>query len=145
MLLDSIVLFVLFIIAVVAAERDSGAFFVVFIGFGYLAVRNYLEKQKLAAAMQEFAKRVRGLELNQMKLQGVAAPKPAAGEAVAPPPQPTPAPVPAAQQPYRAPTPPSPEVPKAIPVPVTPAQPSPTIARPVAQPVAPPPFPATAA
>src|SRR5438270_13111475 len=85
MLLDSIVLFVLFVIAVVAAERDGGAFFVVFIGFGYMALRNYLEKQKLAAAMREFANRVRGLELNQMKLQGLAIPKPA--DVAASPPQ----------------------------------------------------------
>jgi len=39
MLLDSIVLFVLFVIAAVAGERAAGGFFVVFIGFGYLALR----------------------------------------------------------------------------------------------------------
>src|SRR5256885_11394201 len=87
MLLDSIVLFVLFVIAAVAAERDSGAFFVVFIGFGYLALRSYLLRQKQDAAQQDFAKRLRGLELNQMKLQGLAPSKPPISEAVAPPPQ----------------------------------------------------------
>src|SRR3954462_5173575 len=106
MLLDSIVLFVLFIIAVIAGEREAGGFFIVFVGFGYLAIRNYLERQKLAAAMQDFAKRVRGLELNRMKLRGLAVPKPA--DAVAPPASvPVPA-QPAAQQPYRPPTSPQP-------------------------------------
>src|SRR5437870_1892028 len=99
MLLDSIVLFVLFIIAVVAAEHDGGAFFVVFIGFGYLALRTYLIRQTHERIIQDLAKRLRGLELNQMKLQEHAAPKPA--DVAAPPPQPVP--VPAAQQPYRPP------------------------------------------
>src|SRR4051812_26372411 len=99
MLLDSIVLFVLFIIAVIAGERAAGGFFIVFIGFGYLAIRNYLERQRLAAAMRDFANRVRGLELNQMKLQGLAVPKPA--DAAASVPQPTPAPAHQAVQPYR--------------------------------------------
>src|SRR5438874_13252964 len=77
MLLDSIVLFVLFVIAVVAAERDGGAFFVVFIGFGYLALRTYLTRQKQETALQAFAKRLRGLELTQMNLQVRAVPEPA--------------------------------------------------------------------
>src|SRR4051812_46069635 len=107
MLLDSIVLFVLFVIAAIAAERDSGAFFVVFIGFGYLALRSYLLRQKQDAAQQDFAQRLRGLELNQMKLQRMAVPKPA--DAIAPPaPVPVPA-QPAAQQAYRPPTSPQPD------------------------------------
>src|SRR3954466_8363167 len=140
MLLDSIVLFVLFIIAVVAAERDSGGFFVVFIAFGYLAIRNYLERQKLAAAMREFANRVRGLELNQMKLQGLAVPKPA--DVAASIPQPTPAPAQQAVQPYRPPMAPPPEAPKPIPtpVPVAPASPAPPIQKPTAPPPASPTF-----
>src|SRR3954463_10343186 len=99
MLLDSVILFVLFIIAVVAGERAAGGFFIVFIGFGYLAIRNYLERQKLAAAMRDFADRVRGLELNQVKLQGLAIPKPADAASSAP--QPTHVPAQPAVQPYR--------------------------------------------
>src|SRR3954466_3929259 len=136
MLLDSIVLFVLFIIAVVAAERDSGGFFVVFVGFGYLAIRNYLERQKLAAAMREFVNRVRGLELNQMKLQGLAVPKPA--DAAATTSKPAPSQAQPTPQPYRPPTAPSPEHSKPIPVPVpvTPAQPTSPIQKPAAPPPA---------
>jgi hypothetical protein len=140
MLLDSIVLFVLFIIAVVAAERDGGAFFVVFIGFGYLALRTYLIRQTHEGVMQDLAKRLRGLELNQMKLQGLAVPKPA--DAVATPPQPAPATQqPAAQQPYRPPVAPSPEIPKPTPI-ATPVAPV-AIQRPTL-PAAPPVFPTQA-
>src|SRR3954462_11632585 len=99
MLLDSIVLFVLFIIAAIAGERAAGGFFIVFVGFGYLAIRNYLERQKLAAPMQDFAKRVRGLELNQMKWQGLPVPKPA--DVTASTPQPPPVTVQPGAQPWR--------------------------------------------
>jgi len=138
MLLDSIVLFVLFVIAAVAGERAAGGFFFVFIGFGYLVLRNYLNRQKHEAALKDFANRLRGLELNQMKLQGLAVPK---SEAAATPPSMQPSS--GAQQPYRPPTPATPQqIPQAIPIPtpVAPAQPTPPIQRPIAAP----PYPATA-
>src|SRR3954471_1107584 len=135
MLLDSIVLFFLFVIAAAAGERAAGGFFIVFIAFGYLAIRNYLERQKLAAALQDFAKRVRGLELNQMKLQGGAVPKPADVPASAPPPIPVPV-QPVTQQ-YRPPTATAPEAPRTIPIPVIPASAAPPIQKPIAPPPAP--------
>jgi len=138
MLLDSIVLFVLFVIAAVAGERAAGGFFIVFIAFGYLALRTYLTRQKHEAALKDFANRLRGLELNQMKLQGLAVPKSEAAATST-----SMQPSSGAQQPYRPPTPATPQqIPQPIPIPtpVAPAQPTPPIQRPIAAP----PYPATA-
>src|SRR5882724_902159 len=142
MLRDSIVLFVLFVSAAVAGERAAGGFFFVFIGFGYLALRNYLNRQKHEAALQDFANRLRGVELNQMKLQGLAIPKPGAA-ATPPPPQPAQAPAQPAWQPAAPPVSQvASDVPKPIPIP-TPVSPAPPTQRPA--PAAPPVFPAAAA
>jgi len=141
MLLDSIVLFILFVIAVATADHDGGSFFVVFIGFGYVALRSYLLRQKQDAALRQMQERLRGIELNQMKLQGGATPKPAEAPAAqpmqAPPPAWQPAQPPAWQPPVQA-APAAAETPKPAIPPATQVQPAAPRPIPPATPVAPP-------